>query len=97
LLLSTVTLRPRQRRLLPSGYTNAIVTHCEELRTFPNFGTRRDDIRSSLQITNYKLQITNYKKCAVIVFAVNAELVSIIGIYYGGQNYEANQQFDLND
>lgn len=69
-------------------YTNAIVNHCDDLRTFPNRGTRRDDVRPGLRITNYK-------KRAVIAFAVNAELVSIIGIYYGGQDYETALQFDL--
>ena len=63
-------------------YTNAIVTHCEDLRTFPNRGALRDDIRPGLRITNFK-------KRTIIAFAVNANLVSIIGIYYGGQNYEA--------
>jgi len=71
-------------------YTNAIVTHCDDLRTFPKRGARRDDVRPGLRITNYK-------KRAVIAFAVDAELVSIIGIYYGGQDYEAALRFDLDD
>jgi len=71
-------------------YTNAIVTHCDNLSTFPNRGARRDDIRPGLRITSYK-------KSAVIAFAVNAELVSIVGIYYGGQNYETALHFDLDD
>lgn len=37
-----------------SGYTNAIVTYCESLHTFPLRGMRRDDIRPGLRITNYK-------------------------------------------
>ncbi len=71
-------------------YTSAIVTYCEDLQTFPNRGTCRDDVRPGLRITNYK-------KRAVIVFAVDAEQVSIIGIYYGGQDYETVLQFDLDD
>src|ERR1035437_841359 len=71
-------------------YTNAIVTHCDDLSTFPNRGARRDDIRPGLRITNYK-------KRAVIAFSVDAGLVSIIGIYYGGQNYETALPFDLDD
>lgn len=71
-------------------YTNAIVTYCEGLNTFPNRGTCRDDIRSGLRITHYK-------KRAVIAFAVDTELVSIIGVYYGGQDYESALQFDLDD
>jgi toxin ParE1/3/4 len=33
--------------------------------------------------------ITNYKKRTVIAFTVDAKRVSIIGIYYGGQDYES--------
>ncbi len=35
-------------------YTDAIVTYCESLQTFPLRGTRRDDVRPGLRITNYK-------------------------------------------
>lgn len=70
-----------------SRYTNAIVTYCEGLQTFPLRGTRRDDIRPGLRITNYK-------KRAVIAFTVEADRVSIIGVYYGGQNYEQVLRWD---
>lgn len=76
--------------LTAGRYTSAIVTYCESLRTFPNRGTCRDDVRPGLRITNYK-------KRAVIAFAVEAERVSIIGVYYGGQDYETSLQFDLDD
>jgi plasmid stabilization system protein ParE len=76
--------------LTAERYTSAIVTYCESLRTFPNRGTCRDDVRPGLRITNYK-------KRAVIAFAVEAERVSIIGVYYGGQDYETSLQFDLDD
>ncbi len=62
-------------------YTDAIVTYCESLRTFPHRGTKRDDVRPGLRITNYK-------KRAVIAFDVDAGQVSIIGVFYGGQDYE---------
>ena len=71
-------------------YTSAIVTYCEGLQTFPRRGIRRDDIRPGLRITNYK-------KRAVIAFAVDAEVVTIIGLYYGGQDYETVLQVDLDD
>ena len=32
-------------------YTEAIVTYCESLRTFPLRGTMRDDVRLGLRIT----------------------------------------------
>lgn len=62
-------------------YTEAIVSYCESLQTFPHRGTKRDDVRPGLRIINYK-------KRAVIAFAVWGELVSIIGVFYGGQDYE---------
>ena len=66
-------------------YTEAIVTYCESLRAFPHRGTKRDDIRPGLRVTNYK-------KRTVIAFEVGADLDSIIGIFYGGQDYETSLQ-----
>jgi len=63
-------------------YTEAIVSYCESMCTFPHRGTKRDDIRPGLRITNFK-------KRAVIAFEVDTRRVSIIGIFYGGQDYEA--------
>ena len=71
-------------------YTSAIVTCCEGLQTFPHRGTRRDDIRPGLHITNYRRRV-------VIAFDVDAETVSIIGVFYGGQDYETLLQSDLDD
>jgi plasmid stabilization system protein ParE len=51
------------------------------LRTFPHRGTQRDDIRPGLRVTNYK-------KRAVIAFAVDDGRVSILGVFYGGQDDE---------
>jgi toxin ParE1/3/4 len=65
-------------------YTEAIVACCERLCSFPHRGTARDDIRPGLRITNYKGR-------TVIAFGVDdASLcVSVLGVYYGGQDYEA--------
>ena len=71
-------------------YTDAIVTYCEGLQAFPHRSNRRDDIRPGLRITNYK------GRC-VIAFDVAAGLVSIIGVFYGGQDYETLLQSDAED
>jgi toxin ParE1/3/4 len=73
-------------------YTEAIVSYCESLCSFPHRGTMRDDVRPGLRITNYK-------KRTVIAFDVNAEaeMVSIIGVFYGGQDYETIMQEDDSD
>jgi len=73
-------------------YTEAIVEYCETLHTFPLRGSKRDDIRPGLRVTNYKGR-------AVIAFDVSEALVSIIGIFYGGQDYEntlGSPDWDIN-
>ncbi len=75
---------------IAAGYTEAIVSYCESLCTFPHRGTVRDDVRPGLRITNYK-------KRAVIAFSVDNERISIIGIFYGGQDYETILQVESDD
>lgn len=75
---------------IAARYTEAIVRLCESLCTFPHRGTKRDDVRPGLRITNYK-------KRAVIAFAVDAEHVSILGVFYGGQDFETLLQEDGED
>jgi toxin ParE1/3/4 len=64
-------------------YVDAIVACCESLATFPRRGRKRDDLMPGLRITNFRGR-------AVIAFLVDtdAELVSIVGVFYGGQDYE---------
>jgi plasmid stabilization system protein ParE len=70
-------------------YTKAVVNYCESMTTFPIRGTMRDDVRPGLRITNYK-------KHMVIAFAVDTDAgqVSILGLFYGGQDYETILQDD---
>ena len=75
---------------IASRYAEAIVNDCENLQTFPHRGNMRDDVRPGLRITNYK-------KRTVIAFAVDADQVSIIGVFYGGQDYETILQDDSED
>jgi plasmid stabilization system protein ParE len=65
-------------------YTDAIVSCCESLSTFPHRGALRDDIRPGLRTTNYKGR-------TVIAYDVDdtARQVSILGVFCGGQGYEA--------
>lgn len=72
---------------IAARYTEGIVSYCESLRTFPHRGNMRDDLRPGLRTTHYK-------KRTVIAFAVDGEVVSIIGVFYGGQDYETLLQDD---
>lgn len=73
-------------------YTEAIVGCCESLATVPHRGTKRDDIRPGLRITNCKRR-------AVIAFEVDdrSTTVSILGVFYGGRDYEAILRDDGDD
>lgn len=72
-------------------YVDSIVTHCESLVTFPQRGQRRDDLMPGLRISHYRGR-------SIIAFLVDtdAETVSIVGVFYGGQDYETLllQDFD---
>lgn len=66
---------------IAARYTEAIVAYCETLHIFPLRGSRRDDVRPGLRITHYR-------KRAVIAFTVQDDTVGILGVFYGGQDYE---------
>lgn len=64
-------------------FTNAITNYCESFVTFPKRGMRRDDIRPGLRIVGFRHRVA-------IAFAVSESEIAILGIFYGGQNYEQN-------
>ena len=64
------------------SFTEAIVDFCQSFEAFPNRGTRRDEIRTGLRTIGYRHQVT-------IAFDVGEKIVSIIGVYYGGRDFEA--------
>lgn len=79
-----VYIAEREPDVTALRYTTAIVDYCAQMEIFPHRGARRDDIRPGLRITNFR-------KNTVIAFSVDdaLALVTIIGIFYGGQNIDA--------
>jgi plasmid stabilization system protein ParE len=67
---------------IAARFTEGIVTCCESLSTFPLRGVRRENVRPGLRIVSYRKRVA-------IAFDVDADRVNIIGIFYGGQDYEA--------
>lgn len=65
------------------SFVGAIVTDCLSLSTFPERGTKRDDIRPNLRTKGYRRRVT-------IAFSVNTstDIVAIHGVFYGGQDFE---------
>jgi len=62
-------------------YIDRIEAACMALETFPRRGTRRDDIRPGLRTMGFERRAT-------IVFHVGKSEVTIVRIFYGGQDYE---------
>ena len=54
---------------------------CEDLATFPLRGTARDDIRPGLRTIGFRRR-------GVIAFVVWDDVVVIVGVFYGGRDYE---------
>ena len=75
---------------IAARYTESIVSYCENMHTFPLRGNKRDDVRLGLRITNYKKRV-------VIAFDVTTDQVSIIGVFYGGQDFKTILQDDTDD
>ena len=63
-------------------FVGSIERYCDSLRTFPERGTRRDDLISGLRTIGYRRQAT-------IAFSIESDEVVIQGIFYGGQDFEA--------
>jgi toxin ParE1/3/4 len=63
------------------GYTERIVAYCLNLVTFPERGTRRDDLRPGLRTTSFRRRVS-------IAFHITATTVTIDRILYGGRNLQ---------
>jgi plasmid stabilization system protein ParE len=70
-----------------ADFVDAILDHCDKLCTFPQRGTKRDDLRAGLRLIGFRRRVT-------ILFDVTEDTVTIFGIYYGGRNYEADFERD---
>lgn len=69
--------------VVAANFVDGIVAYCESFETFPERGARRDDLLPGLRVTNYR-------KSTTIAFLVDtgARAIAIIGVFYGGQDYE---------
>jgi len=78
--------------LTAERYTSAIVATCEDLSQFPHRGVSRDDIRPGLRVTHHKGR-------TIIAYAIDnvARCVTILGVFYGGQDYARRLDREDND
>ena len=65
-------------------FVGGIIADCLTLATFPERGTKREDIRPNLRVKGYKRRVS-------IAFSVDADsgMVAIHGVFYGGQDFKS--------
>jgi len=62
-------------------FTDAIVDRLDLLRDFPNVGAPRDDVLPGLRTLGFRRRVT-------IAYVVEPAQVLVLGVYYGGQDFE---------
>jgi toxin ParE1/3/4 len=63
------------------SFTAEIVNFCMGLSLFPERGTRRNDLRAGLRILGWRRRVS-------IAIVVEPKAVLILGVFYGGQDWE---------
>jgi plasmid stabilization system protein ParE len=62
-------------------FVRRIVRECLSLANAPRRGTRRDDVRSGVRTVGFERRVS-------IVFEVTDGVVVILGVYYGGRQFD---------
>jgi toxin ParE1/3/4 len=68
---------------IASGYIDRIEIGCMSLATFPNRGTKRDDLAPGLRTIAFERRVT-------IAYRVLKTRVEIVTIAYGGRDFESD-------
>lgn len=84
------SIATRSSPAIADSFVTAIVEYCRSFSTFPERGARRDDIRPRLRTVGYRRRVT-------IAFEVADDAVNILGVYYGGQDFEADFKATIDD
>lgn len=70
----------RSSEQIAEAYVARIVASCKKLGSFPNRGTRHDDILPGLRTIGFARRVT-------IAFLILPDSVLVEGIFYGGQDF----------
>jgi toxin ParE1/3/4 len=83
-------IAPRSSIDVAFGYIERIRHYCEGFSTFPERGTRRDDLRPGVRTIGFERRVT-------IAFAVTEDRVLILRVFYGGRNVDQAFASDNDD
>ena len=78
-------LEDRAGTAIATNFVNKLYDFCRRLEHTPERGTKRDELRPGLRTIGFRRRAT-------ILFEIDhrQRRVVIVGIYYGGRNYEAD-------
>lgn len=65
-----------------SRFTDGILDHIAGLSAFPRKGAPRDDLRPGLRTLSWRRRVT-------VAFMVEEADVVVIGVFYGGRDFES--------
>jgi toxin ParE1/3/4 len=63
-------------------FTDQIVSKCESLALFPHRGAPHDDVRPGLRTVPFRRRVT-------IAYSVQSDRVTILGLFYAGQDFRS--------
>lgn len=66
-----------------SAYVNRILDNLSVLTVFPTIGSKRDDVRPGLHTFGIEKRVT-------VAYSFDADRVYILGVYYGGREWESS-------
>ena len=79
-LLDLLTyLVPQAGERIARAYVDRLIDYCSDFNTFPERGTRHDDVKQSLRTVGYRRRAT-------IAFTIKDKTVTIIRIFHGGRD-----------
>lgn len=64
-------------------FAAAVIRFCEGIGDVPFIGVSRDDLRLGLRTVGFRRRV-------VIAFTVEETTIEILGVFYGGRDYEAH-------
>lgn len=71
-----------------SGFTDRIFDRCERIGNVPRGGVAREDLGPGIRLVPFE-------RSAVILYRLEAETVVIVDIFYGGRDYAALMQGEV--
>ncbi|MER9303089.1 type II toxin-antitoxin system RelE/ParE family toxin [Mesorhizobium sp. M0293] len=87
LLNLLIYLVPQAGERIARAYVDRLIDYCSDFVTFPERGTRHDDVRPGLRTVGYRRRAT-------IAFTIKDKTVTIVRIFHGGRDVILSDEDD---